>query len=526
MSSFDSVYPFRSLPRSPDLGHLRAEAKSLHKSYTSGDPGAVGFLDFHRGKTADTVKLADAQFVLARSYGFKSWPRLKAFVEAQSRSPEELGALLLRTLFTENVSLLAELYARRESLPTSDFFLAAALGNVAVVESMLTADPTWASRLGGPLETQAITYAAHARFGLMDDTYPARQQQIVRLLLSHGADPNAFVSKAARGGGEQGDGGLSALYGCCRQPGNPAVAKLLLDAGARVDDGESLYHASELRDASCLELLFAAGVPDADREYCIRRCLDSANPNVTLPVYLKYGASPHHLDYALFRNLSMPIIAMLVEHGADVNKTTDDFWLLERIRQLTPVQIAERAGATEAVAYLFAKGAVDNRTPRDLLIGACARADEDATRRIVRAYPGVVQALTARDHSNIATLARQGRLTSVRLMLDAGFDIDARADDLDATALHYAATNGDVAMAKLLLSRGARFDVKQKYGGTPLLTAIHCAANFRIEHGQYAAVVQLLIDAGETVTNDRLKFAIANDLDEIATVLKAHGASL
>jgi ankyrin repeat protein len=524
MSSFDSVHPFRSLPRSPDLGHLREEAKSLQKSYASSDPGAVGFVDFHRGKTADTVKLADTQFVLARSYGFKSWARLKAFVEAQCRSPQELGVLLLRTLFTDNFSLLEELYARRESVPTSDFFFAAALGSVAVVESMLTADPTWASRLGGPLQTQAITYAAHARFWLTDDTYPARQRQIVRLLLSHGADPNSFVSKTARG--EQGDGGLSALYGCCRQPGNPAIAKLLLDAGALVDDGESLYHASELHDTSCLELLFAAGVPDADREYCIRRCLDSANPNAALRVYLKYGASPHHLDYALFRNRGMQIIETLVEHGADLNKTTDDFWLLERIRELTPVQIAERAGAIEAVAYLLAKGAIDNRTPRDLLIGACARADEDATRRILREYPGVVQTLTVRDHSNIATLARQGSLASVRLMLDAGFDIDARADDLDATALHYAATQGDVPMAKLLLSRGARFDLQQKYGGTPLRTAIYCAANFRNEHGQYAAVVQLLIDAGEKATNDRLEFAVANHLDEIATVLKAHGASL
>ena len=99
-------------------------------------------------------------------------------------------------------------------------------------------------------------------------------------------------------------------------------------------------------------------------------------------------------------------------------------------------------------------------------------------------------------------------------------DIDARGDDLDATALHYAATIGDVPMAKLLLARGARFDLKHKYGGTPLRTAIYCAANFRNPHGQYAAVVQLLIDAGEKVTNDRLEFAVANNLDEIATVLK------
>jgi hypothetical protein len=79
---------------------------------------------------------------------------------------------------------------------------------------------------------------------------------------------------------------------------------------------------------------------------------------------------------------------------------------------------------------------------------------------------------------------------------------------------------------KPLLSRGARFDLKHKYGGTPAGTAIYCAANFRNPYGQYAAVVQLLIEAGEKVTNDRLEFAVANDLDEIATVLKAHGALL
>jgi hypothetical protein len=140
-----------------------------------------------------------------------------------------------------------------------------------------------------------------------------------------------------------------------------------------VDDGESLYHASELHDASCLELLFAAGVPDADRDYCIRRCLDFSNPNA-----------------ALCR--------------------LSEIWRKPASPRLRAVQKSEHA-----------------------------------------------------DHRD---------------------------------------------------------------AGTPLGTAIYCAANFRNEHGQYAAVVQLLIDAGEKVTNDRLEFAVANDLDEIASVLKAHGASL
>jgi len=36
-----------------------------------------------------------------------------------------------------------------------------------------------------------------------------------------------------------------------------------------------------------------------------------------------------------------------------------------------------------------------------------------------------------RDHANVAAAGRSGRLKVVELMLDAGFDIEARADDLD-----------------------------------------------------------------------------------------------
>ena len=518
MPSFDSARAYRSLPLSPDLGHLRDEAKSLKKRCDSADASAIAFVDFHRGESAGAVKLADAQFAVARSYGFKSWARLKAFVEAQSRSPEERGALLLKSLFYGNHALLRELYERRESLPASDFFVAATLGNVAIVESMLAADAAWASRVGGPMQTQAITYASYARFGQMDDSYSLRQQRVVTLLLAHGADPNSFVT--AESGGR-----LSALYGCCRQPGNPPIAKLLLDAGASTDDGESLYHASELSDTSCLEMLFAAGVPEKDREFCIRRVLDSENASA-LAVYLRNGTNPNHLDWALFRNRSLKIIELLVEHGADLNRQTDGYWLLERIRGLTPVQVAERAGAVEAVSYLLKKGATDNRTPQDRLIGACARADKEAAQRILREHPNVVQTFTARDHGNIATCARQSRLQAVQLMLDVGFDIEARTDDLDATALLYAATNGDAPMVKLLLARGARIDVKHKYEGSPLASAVFCAANFREETGDYAEAVRLLLEAGDQATDDDLRWALEHDLDDIAEVLKRYGASL
>jgi ankyrin repeat protein len=111
-------------------------------------------------------------------------------------------------------------------------------------------------------------------------------------------------------------------------------------------------------------------------------------------------------------------------------------------------------------------------------------------------------------------------------MLEVGFDIEARADDLDATALHYAATNGDVPMVKLLLEHRARRDVKHKYGGAPLDTAVYCAASFRNDNGRYAEAVRLLLEAGDKATDDDLRFALEHDLDDIADVLKGHGASL
>jgi hypothetical protein len=38
-------------------------------------------IPYHRTATPETFALHDAQFVLARSYGFESWPKLKAAVD-------------------------------------------------------------------------------------------------------------------------------------------------------------------------------------------------------------------------------------------------------------------------------------------------------------------------------------------------------------------------------------------------------------------------------------------------------------
>src|SRR5262249_28744711 len=168
------------------------------------------------------------------------------------------------------------------------------------------------------------------------------------------------------------------------------------------------------------------------------------------------------------------IIRLLADYGADLNRPSPaDNWLTERVKGLTPIQIAERNSDSRAVQFFLEKGARDNRSPADFLIGACARADSEAAERIVRDNPDVMQSLNPRDLSYFSVFARSGRLDSIRLMANLGFDIEARADDLDATGVTYAASNGDVPMVQLLIQRGAKLDVNQKYGGNPLVTAIY-----------------------------------------------------
>jgi hypothetical protein len=62
----------RNLPDRPNLEFLKKEAKTLLESMQRAATGA---------------QLADAQYALARDYGFDSWPKLKAHVEAVAMHP-------------------------------------------------------------------------------------------------------------------------------------------------------------------------------------------------------------------------------------------------------------------------------------------------------------------------------------------------------------------------------------------------------------------------------------------------------
>ena len=68
---------FRPLPARPDLAFERKQAKALLRRLRAGDPDALARARArHPDLDAARAKLADAQLVVAREYGFASWPRL------------------------------------------------------------------------------------------------------------------------------------------------------------------------------------------------------------------------------------------------------------------------------------------------------------------------------------------------------------------------------------------------------------------------------------------------------------------
>ena len=74
--------PTRALREHPDIAQVKRQAKELLEAFAAGEPDAVAEVNAHyRGADAAHFALHDAQLVLARSYGFDSWPKLKAYVD-------------------------------------------------------------------------------------------------------------------------------------------------------------------------------------------------------------------------------------------------------------------------------------------------------------------------------------------------------------------------------------------------------------------------------------------------------------
>ena len=102
----------RELPARPNLEHLKNQARTLLRQGLASDASAIArFAAF--GITTTTPKLADALHVIAREYGFDTWPALKLHIDVASEEPVEA---LTAAIKANNASLVRDVLARHPSL--------------------------------------------------------------------------------------------------------------------------------------------------------------------------------------------------------------------------------------------------------------------------------------------------------------------------------------------------------------------------------------------------------------------------
>ncbi|MBV9804752.1 MAG: ankyrin repeat domain-containing protein [Solirubrobacterales bacterium] len=477
--------PPRGLPGNANLEQLRNGAKSFARAVRSGDPGAADVVrEFHpRLASAEhgspelqAFSHADALLVVARRFDFESWPKLKSFLESTqelTRSPHHappgvtpadeflrLACLNYGNDEPERIAAARQMLARSPELSRATIHAAAAAGAVDAACVMLGRDPALAGARGGPFEWEPLLYLAYSRVG---DAPPERSAlETARLLLDHGADPNAgylweglcppFTAlTGALGGGENGPPAHEQRL---------ALARLLLERGADPNDGQGLYNQAGDPSEEWLELLLEFGLGRGEGSGRWYR------------LFGERLASPRQL----LENLIMPAAGLgltsrvrrLLELGVDPDGTGTRHPIYEG---RTPVQEAARGGNPEVVEMLRAAGADSALDDVDLFLAACGDGDRDRTEAMRTADPTLLQQAIARRPGQIIAAAEHGKLEAVALLIELGFDVNA----LERTSpLHEAAMRGNLEMIHLLLDHRADPELRDTgYDATPAGWAEH-----------------------------------------------------
>jgi ankyrin repeat protein len=493
--------PTRRLPSDPSLEQLRSQAKDLQRRAREGDADAVSLvLELHpRPERLAGLQRADAQLVLARMYGFPSWPRLRRHVETVSRyarSPhreapgagEDAADRFLRLACLtyggdgpERRQQARALLAERPELARASIHTAAAVGDAAAAGDLLGRDPSLARRPGGPHDWEPLLYAAYSRLDSEEAGHSTLE--VARLLLEHGADPNAgFLWEGLSPPFTALTGAFGYGEDAPNQPPHQyelELARLLLEAGADANDEQALYNNHWRATNEHLELLFAHGLGQGDGGPWHRRLAPMhATPAQMLEDQLLFAAESGKAER----------VELLLRHGVDADGLGTRHPILHGQNACA---LAVRNGNGRVAELLAAAGATAPQLdPVDELLAACMRGDEPRCRELLDADPGLAAAAAGREPGQLRLAAELGRLDAIGLLAGLGFDVNDPRED--ATALHLAAFTGNRELVDLLLSLGADPTLRDRsFDATPAGWARHA------QHRELAGYLDA-VEAGRT----------------------------
>jgi ankyrin repeat protein len=477
-----------TLPDSVDLRQLRTQAKELLASLQTSEPEATRLsLVYDPQLKWSTAKLADAQRLLARKYGFPSWPQLVAKVETP---------LLLDLL--------------RQVLEA---------GDPEKLESLLKRKPSLKKHLNEPL----LNFDAPPVVGVSRQWNAAK---LIPILVKYGADPNVRSSWWA--------GGYSALDGA-----NEETVQVLLDAGAKFDVWSAAAHGR----VSVLEELLdqdpsLVNAPGGDGE---RPLHFASNPEVAELLVARGGdleiRDVDHESTPIQYQISNPdVLKVLLKHGAKGDIFTavavDDLDLLDRILKadpdsasamvgrapfitvqstgghiyvyklgsgMTPQQLAVERGSKEIIDRLDAAS-----DPKRRFLAAAWSGNRSKVNAILQEHPDLVGSGRQEISHVVAWAAQAGRTEAVKILLEAG--LDPLAEGMDSgTALHVAAWFGWPEVVTLLVGQVPIELGDRNHDSPPLGWALHGSQHCRNPKGDYVAVVKTLIAAGADPNSEQIR---------------------
>jgi uncharacterized protein len=272
---------------------------------------------------------------------------------------------------------------------------------------------------------------------------------------------------------------------------DPATVEELVRAGASVTAANAfgvtpIYTAAERGNATILRRLVASG----------------ASANGT-------DRSGDTVLMAAVRSGSLEAVTVLVEAGADVNAADPQLGH-------TVLMWAVRSDSASIVRLLLARGASLEARTR---IGAKPAARPPGAGGgshgvgIVRSGvpPQGEQLPTPGGMTPLLFAARDGSLEAARVVIEAGADLNA-ADPNGMTPLMMAITNGQIRVAQLLIDKGADVRAADWYGRTPLWAAVEIrnldvrsgATDNGIDRDAAMRLITSILDKGADV-NARVK---------------------
>ncbi|HMM92176.1 ankyrin repeat domain-containing protein [Bradyrhizobium sp.] len=510
------------MDRSPDrlnLDHLKKQAKELIRLYRGRDamamarfrtalPAAAGHSD--DGIASLQLRLHDAQSCIARERGFASWPDLKRYVEVRMAARGGRAARVLhwaQLLYSGDVSgtvnranprVALRMLADDPELVAGDPYLACAIGDESALRQATEADPSWVNQSGGPLRLPPLVAVTHSSLLRMDE-FRERLHRCARRLIADGADVNQHIfSRWQPGSLDKPDERypLSALYGAAGNNHDPILTRLLLEAGANPNDGESLYHS--LENAACTRLLLEHGARIAESN-AIYRAIDLEDDS-PLKLLLQHGGDPNEparnapltdwgspLAWAIYRRRPRHAKALL-DAGADTSRPTAE--------GVSPYRLALQFGLSDVADLLRPQTDAPDISDEERFVAACTRGDEAEARTIQTRRPDLPASLSPTQLRLLPDMAAAGADDVVRLMVGLGWPIAVRGGDWDASALNHAVFRGNAGLTRFLLERGGDWTERHGFGDNACGGLSWASFNEPVEGGDWVGCARALRDHG------------------------------